>query len=301
MNQSPKISIVTPSFNQVQYIEGTINSVLNQGYPNLEYIIIDGGSTDGSKEIIQKYQQHLTYWVSEPDNGQYDAINKGFSKSTGEIMAWINSDDRYSTNAFSIVLDIFMKYSEVDWITSLYPVSLNRKGQEFFVGQISGFDEQTFYRGGNLPQKNKYARSWIQQESTFWRRSLWQKSGGAVNATLKYAADFDLWAKFFEHTQLCGVNAIIGEFRNHESQKSANYMNDYIGEAHSILNKYGSKPYSLIGSLIRSNLNLLILGRSFEPFSKFTNSVLLSTRLFKKTSICRWDGNKWELSDRLIV
>jgi len=85
----PKISIITPSYNQAEFLEETILSVLNQNYPNLEYMIIDGGSNDGSVEIIRKYEKYLTYWISEPDNGQYDAINKGFSRSTGDIMAWI--------------------------------------------------------------------------------------------------------------------------------------------------------------------------------------------------------------------
>ena len=91
----PKISIVTPSFNHAQFLEETILSVISQNYPDLEYIIIDGGSTDGSVEIIKKYEQYLTYWISEPDNGQSDALNKGFTRATGDIYGWLNSDDLY--------------------------------------------------------------------------------------------------------------------------------------------------------------------------------------------------------------
>jgi glycosyltransferase involved in cell wall biosynthesis len=98
MENYPRISIVTPSFNDVEYLEQTILSIINQGYPNLEYVIIDGGSTDGSVDIIKKYADHLAYWVSEKDQGMYHAIQKGFQKTTGEIMGWINSD-LYSPSA----------------------------------------------------------------------------------------------------------------------------------------------------------------------------------------------------------
>src|SRR5687768_13083798 len=104
---SPKISIITPSYNQGRFIEETILSVINQNYPNLEYIIIDGGSTDNTVEIIRKYEQHLAYWVSEKDGGQSEAINKGFKKATGDIVCWINSDDFFMPGALSKVADCF--------------------------------------------------------------------------------------------------------------------------------------------------------------------------------------------------
>ena len=100
----PKISIVTPSYNQAQFLERTILSVINQNYPNLEYIIIDGGSTDGSVDIIKKYEKHLTYWISEKDNGQSEALNKGFNKATGEIFAYLNSDDIYISKYITVNL-----------------------------------------------------------------------------------------------------------------------------------------------------------------------------------------------------
>ena len=115
MNQpAPRISVVTPSFNQSAFLEETLRSVLDQGYPNLEYIVIDGGSTDASADIIRKHAGRITCWVSEKDQGQYDAINKGFARSTGEIMAWLNSDDKYLPWTFSVVGEIFASRPEVE-------------------------------------------------------------------------------------------------------------------------------------------------------------------------------------------
>ena len=109
MNNYPKFTIVTPNYNGDKFLEQTILSVINQNYPNLEYIIIDGGSNDSSIEIIKKYENYLTYWISEPDNGMYEAIQKGFDKSTGEIMAWVNSDDMSHNNSFFTVHKQFVE------------------------------------------------------------------------------------------------------------------------------------------------------------------------------------------------
>ena len=106
----PKISIVTPSFNQAEFIEETILSVLNQKYPNLEYIIIDGGSSDGTIDIIKKYEDKIAYWISEKDDGQSYAINKGLQRSTGEIISWLNSDDIFSNNALYTIASAFKKF-----------------------------------------------------------------------------------------------------------------------------------------------------------------------------------------------
>ncbi len=143
----PRISIVTPSYNQGQFIEDTIQSILIQEYPDLEFIIIDGGSTDNSVEIIKKYENNLTFWVSESDGGQYDAINRGFSKTTGEIMAWLNSDDKYTPWTFSVVGDIFRTHPEVEWVTTLYPLSWDEKGRAVACSYIGGFNHQSFLRG----------------------------------------------------------------------------------------------------------------------------------------------------------
>src|SRR6516165_8828702 len=113
----PKITIVTPSLNQGRFIEETIKSILNQGYPNLEYFVIDGGSTDETMSIIKKYDEHIDFWTSEPDNGQAAAINKGFAKASGQILAWLNSDDTYESGVFAEVAKMFERHPEADVIS----------------------------------------------------------------------------------------------------------------------------------------------------------------------------------------
>lgn len=222
----PRISIVTPSYNQGQFIEETIRSVLLQGYPNLEYIIIDGGSTDNSVEIIKKYEEYLTYWVSEPDDGQYDAINKGFSRATGEIMAWLNSDDMYVPWTFKTVAEIFNKFKFVNWITG-FPTSYNIHGSMVVVGA----GQYRIY-SKNFIRKGFYGPigPWIQQESTFWRRELWEKAGGSMNTSYKYAADFELWQRFSTYDYLYTVTAVLGGFRHHPNQKTQTQMDKYYEE-----------------------------------------------------------------------
>ncbi len=156
----PRVTIVTPSYNQAEFLEETIRSVLLQGYPNLEYIIIDGGSTDGSVEIIQKYERWLTYWISEKDNGQFDAINKGFSRANGEIMAWINSDDKYCPWAFNLVASIFRSLKEVNWLTSSTQLNWNAYGEPIQATTVPGFARSWFNRGWHLGNQTGF-KCWI--------------------------------------------------------------------------------------------------------------------------------------------
>lgn len=199
----PKISIVTPSFNQALYLEKTIQSVLSQNYPNLEYIIIDGGSTDGSVDIIKKYEHQLKYWISEKDDGLYSAIQKGFEMSTGDIMAWINSDDLYHPNAFATVAEIFSSLKQVQWLQG-NPSFFDEKDRIINCTGMKRWIKYDFYAG---------AYQWIQQESAFWRRELWIASGSCVNTSLKYAGDFELWLRFFRHEKLYVTTALLGGYR----------------------------------------------------------------------------------------
>ena len=221
----PKITVVTPNYNQGDFIEQTLCSVLDQGYPNLEYIVIDGGSTDNSVDIIKKYQDRLTYWVSEKDKGMYDAINKGFAKSTGEIMCWINSDDTHRERSLFKVAALFLANPKVEWLMG-YPTLINEQGDVTWQGQDAQVHSPYFFYLHN------HARSFsfIQQESTFWRRSLWQKANGAIDEQYSLAGDFDLWMRFFKHAKLYFTKEELSAFRRREGQKSEDTAN-YLAQA----------------------------------------------------------------------
>ena len=226
---APRISVVTPSYNQAPFLEACLRSVLGQKYPNLEYIVIDGGSTDGSVDIIKAFEKDLAYWVSEPDGGHYDALNKGFRRATGDILAWLNSDDMYTPWAFAVVADIFQQLGEVQWLSTLYPLFWNEAGAATLCTQLSGFDRRAVLSRG----------IGVQQESTFWRRALWERAGSALDTTFTLAGDLDLWARFWEHAELYGVAVPLGGIRRHGGQRHVLQFPEYMRQADVIARRYG--------------------------------------------------------------
>ncbi len=208
----PRITIITPSFNQAQYLEQTIDSVLSQGYPSLEYMVIDGGSTDGSVEIIRKYGKYLSYWVSEPDGGQSEAINKGLRRATGEIINWLNSDDYYQPDALRTVAEAFADPT----MSVLCGRSRLFTGDNQAVRYSSGTDVYP----ESLAKTIGWAR--IDQPETFFRREKILQVG-LLDTRLHYIMDRDWWIRYLFAFGLSGIREIpdvLVNFRLHDSSKT---------------------------------------------------------------------------------
>jgi len=224
--QLPRITVVTPNYNQSRFIEATIHSVISQGYPNLEYIIIDGGSTDGSVDIIKKYEKQLAYWVSESDIGQYHAVQKGLSKATGEIMTYINSDDILAPGSLYTAAQIFSDYPQIQWLGGI----TNHIDEHGRIVSIGIQDKWNKYRYLNFDFK------YIQQEGIFWSKSLWDKAGGYISTQYTLASDLELWSRFFQYAELYSVPGVLGSFRiRSHNQRSLEGISLYGEEAKTIL------------------------------------------------------------------
>jgi glycosyltransferase involved in cell wall biosynthesis len=251
------ISIVTPTYNSERFLETSIRSILDQKYPALEYIVIDGASTDNTPAIIQRYENQLSFWSSEPDNGMYDGIQKGFNHASGEIMAWLNSDDMYLPWTLQVVNQVFTSLPEVEWITSIRPLLWNEQGLATDCMALPGFSKKSFWHGEHMPGSRGFTIEAIQQESTFWRRSLWERSGGTLDTSLKLAGDFELWARFYQQSELVGVRVPLGGFRVHTAQLTASQSDLYHTEARAALHRCHGVEQGKLRSFVRRNTALI--------------------------------------------
>jgi glycosyltransferase involved in cell wall biosynthesis len=208
LSAAPKVSVITPSYNQGQFLEASIRSVLEQDYPNIEYIAVDAGSKDNSVEILQKYQQHFAWWVSEKDKGHADALNKGFSHATGEILAWLNSDDVYLPHAVAEAVAILRDHPEVGMVYGDADL-IDKLGTK--IGQFAS--RQTDYR------RMLRGSVHIPQATTFFRADLWRQVG-PLDLSLFFSFDYDLWVKLAKVSQVLYVPKRWAQFRIHDDGKT---------------------------------------------------------------------------------
>jgi len=214
MDQYPKMSIITPTYNQEQFIERTIRSILDQNYPNLEYIVMDGGSQDGTIDILRRYEGRLT-WVSENDKGQADAINKGIRKATGDVIAYLNSDDIYEPGALMRVGEFFRDHPEVMWVTGRCRI-IDQEGRNMRSAI-------TAYKNFLLRHFNYsllLVTNPISQPATFWRRHVVDEFG-LFNENEHLVMDYDYWLRIGEKYPLTVLDQYLAGFRVYPSSKTS--------------------------------------------------------------------------------
>jgi glycosyltransferase involved in cell wall biosynthesis len=264
----PRVSVVTPSYNQGQFIEQTIRSVLLQGYPNLEYIVIDGGSTDASVEVIRKYERHLAYWVSERDRGQSHAINKGFARATGEIMCWLNSDDFYLPGTLRAVAETLANgagaYAVVGHCVQVYA---DGSPPTVGVGKFEGLTRLLeFWKGYHM-----------HQPSIFWRREVFERVG-PLDERQHYIMDFDYWVRVARHFEFKNLDRELSCATYHEDAKTGDGFARYYEELRRHAPSYWPSPFSaghwrLRGSMIKHLYLLPLWRRAKNSFNYRTGLV----------------------------
>ena len=206
----PRISIVTPSFNQAPFLEQTLRSVLLQGYPNLEYMVFDGGSRDGSVEILQRYSDHLTHWQSEPDRGQAHAINQGLERASGEILAWLNSDDLLLPNALHRVAKLYQEIPEAAaWIGACYRI--DGEGRLLSVVHGRGLEQKSIADWGS--------KGFFYQPSCFFSAEAWHEVG-PLDVKLRYAFDVDLWIRLAGAGAFAATQDVLSAAVIHDEAKT---------------------------------------------------------------------------------
>lgn len=240
----PTISIVTPSFNQGDFVEWTVRSVLEQRYPKLEYIFMDGGSTDATLERVQPFLDKFAHFESGPDGGQSAAIAKGFEYATGEIMAYLNSDDVLLPGTLNFVAEYFSRNPDVDFIY----------GHRCIVDELNNVIGHWI-----LPKHSSFLmRRWdlIPQESCFWRRRLFEKKGN-IDKSFRFAMDYDLFVRYMHSGKFKRINRFLAAFRIHQQAKTSTQL-ETIGysEIAKVYEKYSIRPVPLLGRLFPLSVRL---------------------------------------------
>jgi glycosyltransferase involved in cell wall biosynthesis len=255
----PKISVVTPSLNQGRLIEGTLRSIHDQAYPNLEHIVIDGGSTDETREVIGRYEDKIAFWSSEPDEGQTHALVKGFSRATGDIFCWLNSDDLFASRTLWEVAGFFDSHDDVD----------------FVYGDSQWVDvEGRFIKPKREHRWNRFVwlndHNYIPQPSSFWKANLYREVGG-LDTSFDLAMDADLWIRFAEVTRPAHVSRIWSAMRFYPEQKNTRLRDRSLAEMARIRGRYQTKAPSPLTTSLRSlgarslRVGLKLLSGGYPP------------------------------------
>ena len=235
MSEFLRISIITPSYNQAVFIEQTISSVLSQSYPNLEYVIIDGGSTDGTVEILKQYDERIA-WVSERDRGQSDALNKGMKQATGNIVGFINSDDLLAPQSLWRVSDYFRKHPDAYWVSG--------KCRNIDENGIEIRKSVTLYKNAWMLTRSYTAlmiTNYLSQPATFWRREIMDEVG-FFDESLHYSMEYDLWLRIGQKYRLYTIDDYLASFRIHSASKAGSSANAPFDADLEILKRYAKGP-----------------------------------------------------------
>ncbi len=235
-----KISIITPCHDRADYLDATIASVMNQaGDFSIQYIIQNAGESPEVRRILDRWQdevatgrfsagcRHIDLHIHhEPDGGMYEGINRGFTHADGEVTAWINSDDLYHPGAFQTVSEIFGEYAGVHWLAGIPNFFNSRGSRSGFDPFTKAYSREFIRRGLYRIENTDTGFGWIPQDCCFWRRDLWNKAGGRLDESLRYAADFKLWQEFARHADLVKVQSFLGGYRYHGDQFTASEFLD---------------------------------------------------------------------------
>lgn len=275
MDQLPLVSIITPSYNQGRFIRQTIESVLNQKYPNIEYIIVDGGSSDNTLEIIKEYGENIK-WISEKDNGQSDAINKGFSMASGEIIAWLNSDDIYLEDTIQKGVDFFKAHPDYGLVY----------GEGYLIDE-NGFNKGRFQATQDFDQWSLiHIWDYIMQPTTFFLKDAFVKVGG-LDMKLNWCMDWDLWIRISRCFPVGHINDFLACSREYDDTKTNTGGFTRFFEIVQIMRRYGCHRYPP-GYFLYGSSTLISVTQSYPIISHIVKIFAYSIQKFVFSHLSIW-------------
>ena len=289
-----KISIIVPVYNMVNTINKTLDSILGQQYENLELIVMDGNSNDGTKEKLESRKEDFQILISEADNGQYAAIQKGMQLATGEIVSWLNADDIYFPWTLHKINFFFTKFPQTNWIAGL-PSFLDNSGDlTHMYNNLSSRPQKSIQKGAF----RKGVFGYLQQESMFYKKSLWDKVGG-LNLGYKLAGDFELWTRFAKEASIVSVNIPLSGFRKDSNSRSRKHIILYENEVSEIIHKLGNKNKTIKfiskSAILNKILRLMIWKKQEVIFYSITKRQWCFEKVYRPISTISFSTLKLEI------